>query len=50
MQHTKSVMNHADQELVDRLLRADGRAFEEFFNEYYPRLYRFVMRRAPRDI
>jgi RNA polymerase sigma-70 factor (ECF subfamily) len=43
-------MNHADQELVDRLLRADGRAFEEFFNEYYPRLYRFVMRRAPRDI
>ncbi|MFL6618515.1 MAG: RNA polymerase sigma factor [Povalibacter sp.] len=43
-------MNHRDRELVDRLLRADARAFDEFFNEYYPKLYRFVMRRNPRDI
>lgn len=43
-------MNHADRELVDRLLRADARAFDEFFNEYYPKLYRFVRRRAPGDI
>jgi|SRR5688572_5960573 RNA polymerase sigma-70 factor (ECF subfamily) len=42
-------MNHADQELVDRLLRADAQAFDEFFNEYYPKLYRFVKRRAPND-
>jgi RNA polymerase sigma-70 factor (ECF subfamily) len=43
-------MNHADRELVDRLLRADRGAFDEFFNEYYPKLYRFVMRRAPGDV
>jgi RNA polymerase sigma-70 factor, ECF subfamily len=42
-------MNHADQELVDRLLRADAQAFDEFFSEYYPKLYRFVKRRAPND-
>jgi len=42
-------MNHADQELVVRLLRADAQAFDEFFNEYYPKLYRFVKRRAPND-
>ena len=42
-------MNQADRELVDRLLRADTRAFDEFFNEYYPKLYRFVKRRLPGD-
>lgn len=43
-------MNHADLELVDRLLRRDVRAFDAFFNEYYPKLYRFVIRRAPGDV
>ncbi|HEX6637358.1 MAG TPA: sigma-70 family RNA polymerase sigma factor [Steroidobacteraceae bacterium] len=38
-----------DQELVHRLLRGDARAFDEFFNEYYPKLYRFVKRRLPHD-
>jgi len=42
-------MNQADRELVDRLLRADARAFDAFFNEYYPKLYRFVKRRVPHD-
>jgi RNA polymerase sigma-70 factor (ECF subfamily) len=42
-------MHQADRELVDRLLRADTRAFEAFFNEYYPKLYRFVKRRVPHD-
>jgi RNA polymerase sigma-70 factor (ECF subfamily) len=36
-----------DRELVDRLLRGDPRAFDAFFNEYYPKLYRFVKRRVP---
>ena len=40
-------MNQGDRELVDRLLRGDARAFDEFFNEYYPKLYRFVKRRVP---
>jgi RNA polymerase sigma-70 factor (ECF subfamily) len=42
-------MTTADQELVQRLLRGDARAFDQFFNEYYPKLYRFVKRRLPHD-
>jgi RNA polymerase sigma-70 factor (ECF subfamily) len=42
-------MNDSDRELVDRLLRGDARAFGHFFDEYYPKLYRFVKRRMPRD-
>jgi RNA polymerase sigma-70 factor (ECF subfamily) len=39
-------MSEADRVLVERLLRGDARAFDEFFNEYYPKLYRFVKRRV----
>jgi RNA polymerase sigma-70 factor (ECF subfamily) len=42
-------MSTPDQELVSRLLRGDARAFDQFFNEYYPKLYRFVKRRLPHD-
>jgi RNA polymerase sigma-70 factor (ECF subfamily) len=42
-------MNPTDHELVQRLLRSERAAFDEFFNEYYPKLYRFVLRRVPRD-
>ncbi len=42
-------MTTSDLELVRRLLRGEARAFDEFFNEYYPKLYRFVKRRLPRD-
>jgi len=42
-------MNPSDRDLVDRLLRGERRAFEQFFNEYYPKLYRFVRRRLPQD-
>jgi RNA polymerase sigma-70 factor, ECF subfamily len=42
-------MTDVDRKLVDRLLRGEPRAFDEFFNEYYPKLYRFVKRRLPRD-
>jgi RNA polymerase sigma-70 factor (ECF subfamily) len=38
-----------DLELVQRLLRGDARAFDQFFAEYYPKLFRFVKRRVPRD-
>jgi RNA polymerase sigma-70 factor, ECF subfamily len=38
-----------DQELIARLLRGERTAFDQFFNEYYPKLYRFVLRRMPRD-
>ena len=43
-------MNHSDLELVDRLLRGERAAFDAFFNEYYPKLYRFVKRRRPHDM
>jgi RNA polymerase sigma-70 factor (ECF subfamily) len=42
-------MINPDQDLVARLLRGEERAFDSFFNEYYPKLYRFVKRRLPRD-
>lgn len=42
-------MNPEDRQLVDRLLAGDRAAFDAFFNEYYPKLYRFVKRRLPRD-
>jgi RNA polymerase sigma-70 factor (ECF subfamily) len=42
-------MTSNDLELVARLLRGERLAFDEFFNEYYPKLYRFVKRRMPRD-
>ncbi len=42
-------MNEIDHELVGRLLRGERAAFDEFFNEYYPKLYRFVKRRLPSD-
>jgi len=42
-------MNTSDLELVQRLLRGEARGFDEFFNEYYPKLYRFALRRLPAD-
>lgn len=42
-------MNENDRELAGRLLRGERAAFDEFFNEYYPKLYRFVKRRMPSD-
>jgi RNA polymerase sigma-70 factor (ECF subfamily) len=43
-------MDNPDQELVGRLLRGDARAFDQFFNEYYPKLFRFAKRRLPNDL
>lgn len=42
-------MTTPDHELVAKLLRGDARAFDQFFNEYYPKLFRFVKRRLPHD-
>jgi len=39
----------ADRHLVKRLLAADERAFEEFFEAYFPRLYRFALVRTRHD-
>jgi RNA polymerase sigma-70 factor (ECF subfamily) len=39
----------ADRALARSLLSGDEREFDRFFNEYYPRLYRFVLTRADGD-
>jgi RNA polymerase sigma-70 factor (ECF subfamily) len=39
----------ADRELVRALLRGHRRAFDSFFNDYFPRLYRFVLPRIEGD-
>jgi RNA polymerase sigma-70 factor (ECF subfamily) len=40
----------ADREWVERLLSGDERAFHAFFDEYYDRLYRFVMARTQGNV
>src|SRR3954465_1007086 len=42
-------MTPEDRRLIDRLLAGERAAFDAFFNEYYPKLYRFVKRRMPGD-
>jgi len=42
-------MSKSDQKQVERLLAGDERAFREFFDEYFDRLYRFALSRARND-
>ena len=39
-------MSKSDQKQVERLLAGDERAFREFFDEYFDRLYRFALSRV----
>jgi RNA polymerase sigma-70 factor (ECF subfamily) len=41
--------NIADQQLVQQMRRGDERAFDGFFREYLPRVYRFVLPRVRHD-
>jgi RNA polymerase sigma factor (sigma-70 family) len=43
-------MTASDQQLVERLLAGDERAFRGFFNEYFDRLYRFALARTHGDV
>ena len=38
-----------DQQLVQRVLAGEERAFDAFFGEFFPRLYRFALPRLSRD-
>ena len=42
-------MHEEDQELVVKLLADDGPAFRLFFKDYFPRLFRFILRRVDGD-
>jgi RNA polymerase sigma-70 factor (ECF subfamily) len=39
-----------EQQLVERMLRGEERAFSEFFDEFFPRLYRFALPRVGGDV
>ncbi len=43
------MVEHADKELVARLLDGDRRSFDAFFHTYYLRLYRFALVRLDHD-
>jgi RNA polymerase sigma-70 factor, ECF subfamily len=40
----------SDPQLIRRMLDGDERAFEEFFNAYFPRVYRFALPRLNGDM
>ena len=40
---------HPDKLVVKRLLRGDSAAFDRFFADYFPRLYRFTLSRVGAD-
>ena len=42
-------MNSNDRKLVKRMLAGDERAFDEFFDGYFPRLFRFARSRMNND-
>lgn len=44
-----AMKQNADKKLARRVLDGDRRAFDAFFNTYYPRLYRFALVRLNRD-
>ena len=44
-----SIVNFRDRRLARKMLAGDSRAFDEFFEGYFPGLYRFAMARMNRD-
>jgi RNA polymerase sigma-70 factor (ECF subfamily) len=44
-----ATMGSADRTLVKRMLAGDGDAFEEFFADHFPGLYRFALMRVAND-
>jgi RNA polymerase sigma-70 factor (ECF subfamily) len=45
---TAHVIHADDKQLVRKMLAGDERAFRRFFDDYYPRLYRFALTRMSR--
>lgn len=45
---TPQVIHAEDRRLVRRMLAGDEQAFRRFFDDYYPRLYRFALARVSR--
>ncbi len=47
--HSNFSQLKADRELAKRVAAGDGEAFDAFFKEYFPRLFRFTMTRTSGD-
>ncbi len=45
MEPEEAVSSREDKQLAGRMARGDDAAFNQFFDEYYPRIYRFCVRR-----
>ncbi len=46
---TVNIDQGADRELVDKLLRGEKAALDQFFSTYFPRVFRFALLRVQRD-
>ncbi len=47
--HGELEMGRGDRRLVKRMLAGDGEAFESFFDDHFPGLYRFALARLDHD-
>ncbi len=45
MKYEEAVSSREDRKLAERMVRGEDAAFNQFFDEYYPRVYRFCLRR-----
>lgn len=43
------MQHHADRKLAKRLLKGDRKSFELYFNNFFPRIYRFALVRLSHD-
>ena len=50
MGSTDQVLNAADRNLARKIVRGDEQAFRNFFDYYFPRLYRFALSRLNGDV
>lgn len=46
---TRPDMHEDDRQLVQRLVAGDEQAFRGFFDDYFPRMFRFILRRLDGD-
>ena len=49
LSHDGFEMGRGDRRLVRRMLAGDGEAFERFFDDHFPALYRFALTRLEHD-
>ncbi len=48
--HGRLKMGGGDRQLVQRMIAGDGEAFDRFFDDHFPGLYRFALTRVDHDV